>query len=186
MGDSLRQRLRRGALGLARTDAGGRLVATVAHRQPELLPGRVAVLPELVIIRHPAPSAPGHLLAVPRTPIDDALAEATAADAFWNGLADWLDQDTVARNLHAGITNVGRRQDVALLHVHLLGTAPAWMIGPGRWAADSLADTFAQVRAGVAGASPTASYGFTIHTAVPVAPRWRVYCDPAQGSVDPS
>ena len=150
------------------------MVSLAAQHGPRLVPGRIATLPEAVIMRHPVPMAAGHLLALPRTPIADAREDSTAADHFWEAIARWLDTDAADHGLTAGITNVGERQDVPLLHVHLMCRTPTWFSGPGRWAAGRLSTAFAAMRTG-AGGPQTASYGFPIERVVTVSPKWRIY-----------
>jgi len=150
------------------------MVSLVAQRSPSLVPGRITTLPEAIILRHPVPTSAGHLLAVPRHSIADALTDTPAADAFWDTVAQWLDDHGREHDLHAGITNVGDRQDVALLHVHLVCERPSWLTGPGRWTGDDLSGAFQAMRHGKPGPK-TASYGFLINAAVRVSPKWRIF-----------
>src|SRR5690606_26548198 len=60
---------RRGVLGasalrFSRTRAGAGLTALIARAAPRAVPGTTAVRPELLIMRHPVPIGPVHLLAV--------------------------------------------------------------------------------------------------------------------------
>jgi len=105
-----------------------------------------------LIMRHPVPIGPVHLLAVSRSGIPDAVADHAAADAFWGALASWLDQHAAGHGVVAGLTNLGDRQEVRLPHVHLIGAAPAWadrLLGEGAAGATAatLPELLARLRA---------------------------------------
>lgn len=123
----LRRLLRRGLLGVSRSRPGARMVAGVARSAPRLIPRRVALGDELVIFRHPVPVSDVHLVAIPRGPVADAHSTGRLADGFWLGLEQWLAGSAGRFGVAAGVTNLGSRQDVRLLHVHLLGEVPDWL-----------------------------------------------------------
>lgn len=143
--------LRRVALRLSRLPIGGRAVAVVARWCPRLLPFRVAVLPHLVLLRHPAPMDTVHLLAIPRRLIRDVRTPHPVVGAFWSDLENWMLGPGTEHGIAAGITNVGARQDVRLLHVHLVSEVPDWCspdsCATGRhWSGQTLPHAMARLR----------------------------------------
>lgn len=75
-------------------------------------------------------------LAVSRRGIPDLLVADSRSQAFWSRLAEsWAAFDGAA----VGISNLGRRQDVRLLHVHLLPQRPAWAAGTSAAVGESIA-----------------------------------------------
>ena len=116
----------RGLFRLARTSVGGRTVAVVARLTPRLIPGRVHSSTHLLVLAHPQPKEPGHLLAIPRGYVADATeADEPLCEAMANDLDAWVCSDTAATPIGYLMTNVGERQDVGLLHVHLVVNPPA-------------------------------------------------------------
>lgn len=144
-------------LGISRSWIGARIAASIARWVPQLFPGKIAILPELVVIRHPAPIASVHLLAVARRGIRDAIVDHAGADTFWESLGTWLRRHGPEWTIAAGITNLGARQEVRLLHVHLMAAAPGWAQGPPDVTADSLVRVMAELRTDRSLAAKTAS-----------------------------
>lgn len=110
--------MKRTGLRVARSRVGGRAVAEVMRWVPQAVPGVIYIGTHVVVAPHPTPIAPGHLVAVTRRRVHDVRSPGAAA--LLDELAGWLgrqDRPDVRRL----VTNVGIRQDVPLLHVHLLG-----------------------------------------------------------------
>ena len=97
---------------------------------PAALPGRIVVQDALVVLEHPVPTAAVHLVAMPRRRLSDAHVTGLVVDEFWRALGDWLCSAGARRGIRVGITNVGSRQDVPQLHVHLIGECPEWAVPP--------------------------------------------------------
>lgn len=140
---SAAKRLRRLALAVSRSRIGVGFASWAVRWVPALVPGRLVTVPELLIISHPAPIAPDHLLAVSRHGTPDLLTDDSQSRAFWSRLAEcWTTFDGVA----VGISNLGRRQDVRLLHVHLLPQRPDWAAGESTAAGESIATVLQSLR----------------------------------------
>jgi|GEM_PF-3875941 len=152
-GERMGNPLRRLALGAARSRIGAGLVASVLHRFPRVAPGRRIILAELVVLEHPSPMVPGHLLAVSRHGVSDVSATGSRAEDFWTALGDWWDAEGATLT---GITNLGARQEVRLLHVHLVPeTSPPADIPPVQ------GETLAGAVAALCRTSPTGLRGVT-------------------------
>lgn len=111
---------------MARTTVGGRVVCEIGRRVPFVVPGRVHTGENVLVFKHPVPSAPGHLVAIPRKYVRDACSSSSPAHTFWDQLEAWILAQPTASRPKTGITNLGRRQEVGLLHVHLLDALPRW------------------------------------------------------------
>ena len=166
---------------MARSSAGGVAVWLVARWVPSAIPGRLFIDSELVVLRHPVPTEQVHLLVLPRRRLADAHDQGDDVGRFWTSLGEWVLGRASARGVCAGVTNVGSRQDVPLLHVHLIGRRPAWIEASTEPAAsaDRLADAVricvgrADVRTRLAAGG---SYGFEIAVA---GSRWSVWAQSA-------
>jgi diadenosine tetraphosphate (Ap4A) HIT family hydrolase len=161
-----RRLARRGLLRVSRSRPGARLVATVARSAPRLIPRRIAIMDDVLIFKHPVPAAGVHLIAVPRGQVADAHAVGRLADGFWIGLDNWLSAHATGFGVAAGVTNVGTRQDVRLLHVHLLGDPPGWLDSGQTWRGGALLEAVDGIRK-AAPERPVrswASYGFRVAT----------------------
>lgn len=138
--------LRSIALKLSRLPIGGLVVAALARWLPGVLPFRVAVLPHMVLLRHPVPSAKVHLLGIPRRMVRDVTTPDPRVGAFWSDLEDWAATDGAGYGVAAGITNVGARQDVRLLHVHLVSDLPSSWGAEPHWSGLTLPHVMARLR----------------------------------------
>lgn len=120
---ALARTLGRAALWLARSRYGGRLAQLVCAHAPFLLPTRrVLDAGAALVIRHPLPEFPGHVVIVPKAyaPSLCALVAEGRMDVVAAVLAAArLTAATVDGELLLSI-NLGGRQDVAQLHAHLV------------------------------------------------------------------
>lgn len=121
----LRAGISRAMLRFARSRLGGRCAWLTARLCPQLMPGVLTVERHYVLLRHPRPIAPEHLLILPRSYLRDARDRRSAARSFWDGVEEVLGN---SRDVD-GVTNLGERQEVALLHVHLLSNVRASTVG---------------------------------------------------------
>jgi diadenosine tetraphosphate (Ap4A) HIT family hydrolase len=115
------------AFALARTAAGGRIGSVVARWRPQLIPGLISFNGALVVLEHPAPIAPIHLLAISRSYVRDIEDLGPRNEGFWSSIEFWLEQRGAGFGVRVAVTNVGRRQEVGLLHAHLLAEPPHWL-----------------------------------------------------------
>jgi hypothetical protein len=99
-----------------------------------------------------------HLVAIPRRYIRDVRQWGATSEAFWAAVGSWFETHAEEHGVRAAVTNVGTRQEVRFLHVHLVSESPRWLTGCGSDPADTLA---AALRASVAGDGPpgSGSYG---------------------------
>ena len=115
-------RLKAWILRFARTEAGGFLVWLGVRAFWWMLPVRIRKRePAALRMEHPVPMAPGHEVVVPRQRIrslEDGLQEPGA----WEKLAAFLLSHTKA-DAEILICNLGERQEVGQLHVHVLPAA---------------------------------------------------------------
>jgi diadenosine tetraphosphate (Ap4A) HIT family hydrolase len=95
---------------------------------PSAFPRRVHVGDAMIAFRHPVAGAPHHLLAVPRRFVADARVVSEPSRAFWDSFEQWLRgyAPTSSAPLLC-ITNLGRNQEVGLLHIHVVDTWPEWV-----------------------------------------------------------
>lgn len=95
-----------------------------ARAVPWFLPGRVLTTREVVVLHHPRPESPGHMLLLPRnrTPgLDGAPGATASALAAMLRLIPPLARAHFERPASViAVVNGGARQDVRLLHMHLL------------------------------------------------------------------
>ena len=102
-------------------------MAVLARFVPFAVPGLVHVDDALVVFRHPVASAPHHLLAVPRRFVAEARVVNGSSRAFWESFEQWLVQYAAQSSTPLlCLTNLGRNQEVGLLHVHVLDAWPKW------------------------------------------------------------
>ena len=115
------------ALGLARTNLGGRAVGGLARFVPFAVPRLVHIDRAMIVFRHPVAGAPHHLLALPRRFVADARVADESSRAFWDSFEQWLVRYAPRSSTSLlCITNLGRNQEVGLLHVHVMDTWPKW------------------------------------------------------------
>jgi diadenosine tetraphosphate (Ap4A) HIT family hydrolase len=126
------------AFALARTAAGGLIVSVVARWRPQLIPGLISFDDAMVVLEHPAPLAPSHLLAICRRYVRDIDDRGSRNGSFWSSIEVWLEQRGADFGVRAVVTNVGRRQEVRLLHAHLLSAPPGWLSEAGALSGGSL------------------------------------------------
>lgn len=112
------------------------------RRTPWLVPGRIVVTPTMVMMRHPRPMMVGHDLVVSRGGILD-LTQDEGAEEFWDAVEESSSGQELARVL---VTNIGDRQEVRLLHVHLLLETPSWALGVPVTSAERLSTLAQSVR----------------------------------------
>lgn len=110
---------RKFALRLARSYLGGRLIGAAIRAVPDFLPGLILKTDCLVILRHPVPSAANHCLAVPRKSIANIKDTGNRLDNFLTAFESWWMTTGMAGRI---VTNLGSRQEVRLLHLHLFTT----------------------------------------------------------------
>jgi len=151
--------LRRAALWLARRSAGGRAVTVVARYCPRLIPGRIFVSPDLIVFGHPRPIAEVHLVAMPRTYIRDVLDWSPRGEDFWAAVDAWFTRYAEDHGVRAAVTNVGTRQEVRFLHVHLISELPAWLTTRGPDPVDTLVAALHRSIPGDCGRRDGRSYG---------------------------
>lgn len=157
--------MRGAALAVARSVPGGVFAGLLVRWVPRLVPRRRQLGRDVVVVDHPVPVADVHQLAISRGRVADV---SVPAGAFWRELAAmWREGWAI------GITNLGERQDVRLLHVHLLATPPAWTSGPALRQGHELPDLVAAVVEEQALAGRTASVAIA-----PDSHGWRCWIDP--------
>ncbi|QHF22880.1 hypothetical protein GTU73_01900 [Rathayibacter sp. VKM Ac-2804] len=105
----------------AKSNAGGYIFGMVVLAVPRLIPGVIFVSRDLVVLKHPRPISVVHLVAVPRKYLRDIQDSTPLRDVFLDRLSAWWRQEPVVE--YVGISNVGVRQEVRYLHVHLVGGA---------------------------------------------------------------
>ncbi len=124
---------------VARSRPGGRLAQIVCAHAPALLPAeRVMDAGGAVVIRHPLPEFPGHLVVVPKAYVRSlcALVASRRLDVFRDLLAAARLAAPLAGDDVLLSINMGGRQEVAQLHAHLVPVARARvLLGGTVWTA---------------------------------------------------
>lgn len=121
-------------------------MGVLVRMMPWAVPGRLTTTSALVMMRHPRPIVEGHRLAVSRNGIRDVGQGQGQADRFWSELAAWADDAGLIGPDDLLVTNFGDRQDVRLLHVHVLPQRPAWAQGDPDVSAAGLPATVTALR----------------------------------------
>lgn len=154
--------IRKSGLRLARSRFGGRLAAAAFAHFPFLIPGVFAVRTGLVVFSHPVPMTNPHLVVVPRRWISDARSDSKHADAFSAALETWINEPGNSFAELELVTNLGVRQEVRFLHVHVIPRVD--QTGTVVAASSSLQTAWAQAREVVnRGATKGAGGSLSIH-----------------------
>ena len=102
-----------------------KLISVVFLHANFIFPGkRLAETPHWLVIRHPHPAYPLHILLIPRTAITDWLALPTSSPELWAEFVELsqslIREEGLENKGYRLIVNGGEYQSIPQLHVHLV------------------------------------------------------------------